>query len=74
MAGVLQAEVSALRKTIQSYPMVPMLKGIVSHYREDKQWLEMRPPFESMPQAEAAKAVARLEAEHNFKIEIGISV
>ena len=73
-ADKLQADVSELRKTIQSYPMVPMLKGIVSHYREDRQWLEMRPPFESMPQAEAARAVAHLEAEHGFKIEIGISV
>lgn len=68
-----QAEVSAMRKTIQSFPMVPVLKSIVAHYRKDSQWRTLRPPFESLSEAEAKRAVTTLMEEHNFQLDIDVA-
>ena len=70
-ADRMQGEVTALRKAIQAYPMIPMLKALVSHYREDPVWGELRAPFTEMPPEEAAKAIASLAQEHGFRLEIG---
>lgn len=69
-ADKLQAEVTALRKAIQSYPMIPVLKALIAHYREDTGWADVRPPFTEMPADEVAKAIARLEKEHGFRMAI----
>jgi 4-hydroxy-tetrahydrodipicolinate synthase len=69
-----QAEVSAMRKTIQSFPMIPVLKSIVAHYRKDPQWRELRPPFESLSEADAKRAITTLMEEHNFKLSFDIAV
>ncbi|MBS0242387.1 MAG: dihydrodipicolinate synthase family protein [Proteobacteria bacterium] len=68
-ADKLQAETSALRKAIQAYPMIPVLKALIAHYREDAAWAEVRPPFTEMPADEAAKAVEQLARDHGFKME-----
>jgi len=67
-ADKMQAEVTALRKAIQSFPMIPFLKEIVAHYRQDPGWAELRPPFTNMPAEEVAKAIAQLDANHGFKL------
>ena len=67
-ADRLQTDVTALRMAIQSYPMIPMLKALIAHYREDPVWAEVRPPFTEMPPEEAAKAIALLASEHGFKL------
>ena len=67
-ADRLQAEVTALRKAIQAYPMIPVLKALIAHYREDPVWAEVRPPFTEMPAEEKAKAVAQLASEYGFRL------
>lgn len=68
-ADRIQAEVTALRKAIQGYPMIPVLKGIISHYREDPVWADVRPPFVEMTPEEIAAAVKALADNHGFKLE-----
>jgi len=72
-ADKLQGEITALRKAIQAYPMIPVLKALIAHYREDPVWAEIRPPFTEMPAEEVAKAVAQLAAEHGFRLPFGKS-
>jgi 4-hydroxy-tetrahydrodipicolinate synthase len=67
-ADRLQGEVTALRKAIQSYPMIPVLKALLGHYRDDPVWADVRPPFTEMPAAEAEKAIEMLAREYNFRL------
>jgi len=67
-ADALQDKVSALRKTVQSYPVIPLLKALISRYREDEAWAELRPPFVAMPKADADKAIKVLAEEHGFSL------
>ena len=68
-AEKLQAEISAMRQTVQSFPMIPVLKAIVAHYRKDPQWRDLRAPFEAIGDAEAKRAVMTLAEEHRFQLE-----
>jgi len=68
-ADKLQDGVTALRKAIQGYPMIPVLKALIAHYRQDPGWAKARPPFTALPEAEAAKAVQTLADAHGFKLE-----
>lgn len=67
-ADKLQALVSAMRKTFQSYPMIPLLKAVIAHYRGDPGWAELRPPFTPLPEAETRKAIQQLSELHDFKL------
>lgn len=67
-ADAMQAEITALRKTIQARPMIPVLKAIVAHYRDDPGWSRVRPPFLPLAAAEAKTAVSELEGQYGFKI------
>ena len=44
-ADKLQADITALRKAIQAFPMIPALKALIAHYRQDPGWAKLRPPF-----------------------------
>src|SRR5690606_14748557 len=44
-ADKIQANVTTLRQAIQQYPMIPVLKALLAHYRNDPMWAELRPPF-----------------------------
>ena len=44
-ADKLQAGITALRKAIQAFPMIPALKALIAHYRQDPGWAKLRPPF-----------------------------
>ena len=65
----LQADISALRKSVQSFPMIPVLKALIAHYREDTAWADVRPPFTELPAEEVQKAVKLLEEMHGFKLD-----
>jgi 4-hydroxy-tetrahydrodipicolinate synthase len=67
-ADKLQAGITALRKAIQAFPMIPVLKALVAHYRGDPGWAKMRPPFTELPAAEAEKAIRTLADSHGFKL------
>jgi 4-hydroxy-tetrahydrodipicolinate synthase len=68
-AQKLQDGITALRKAIQAFPMIPALKALVAHYRQDPEWAELRPPFTALPAAEADKLIRMLADAHGFKLE-----
>jgi 4-hydroxy-tetrahydrodipicolinate synthase len=49
--------------------MIPALKALVAHYREDAEWAKLRPPFTALPAAEADKLIRTLADAHGFKLE-----
>jgi 4-hydroxy-tetrahydrodipicolinate synthase len=65
----LQDGITALRKAIQAYPMIPALKAVIAHYREDPGWAAVRPPFVPLPEADAQKAVRTLAEAHGFTLD-----
>ena len=65
----LQAEISALRKAVQAFPLIPVVKGLIAHYREDPTWADVRPPFTELPAEEIEKAVKTLADLHGFKLD-----
>lgn len=69
-ADALQAKIGGVRKTLQSATMIPLLKGIIGHYRKDAGWSKVRPPFVEAPAAEVAQVVKTLESEHGFSMTI----
>jgi 4-hydroxy-tetrahydrodipicolinate synthase len=52
-ADTLQAEITNVRKTIQTYPMVPALKRIVAHFHRDPNWAAVRPPMTALSEAQS---------------------
>ncbi len=68
-ADAQQEKISALRTAVQAYPVIPLLKALVAHYREDEQWAELRPPFETLDEATAKKAIAELAEQHGLKLK-----
>jgi 4-hydroxy-tetrahydrodipicolinate synthase len=68
-ADKLQAGITALRKAIQAFPMIPALKALVAHYRKDPGWAKMRAPFMDLPAAEADKLIKQLADAYNFKLD-----
>ena len=67
-ADKLQADISALRKAIQAFPMIPALKALIAHYRQDPSWATLRPPFVGLSTAEADKVIRTLAEAHSFKL------
>jgi 4-hydroxy-tetrahydrodipicolinate synthase len=68
-AEKLQADITALRKAIQAFPMIPALKALIAHYRQDPGWAKLRPPFTELPAAEADKVIRTLADAHGFKLD-----
>ncbi|RPI43146.1 MAG: dihydrodipicolinate synthase family protein [Hyphomicrobiaceae bacterium] len=65
----LQEGITALRKAIQAYPMIPALKAIIAHYRQDPAWSQLRPPFTELASADAGKAIQTLADAHGFTLD-----
>ena len=65
-ADALQAEISAMRACIQAKPVIPTLKSLVAHYREDPGWAAVRPPFRPLPAADGAAVRSELERVHGY--------
>jgi 4-hydroxy-tetrahydrodipicolinate synthase len=68
-ADARQAAITALRKAIQAFPMIPALKALIAHYRGDPTWARVRPPFVALGAAEAEQAVGTLAAHHGFRLD-----
>jgi len=68
-ADARQAAITALRKAIQAFPMIPALKALIAHYRGDPAWARVRPPFVELGAAEAEKVVRTLADTHGFRLE-----
>lgn len=68
-ADGLQAGITAVRKAIQAYPMIPALKAIIAHYRDDSEWAMVRAPFTELPDEEADKLIKQLTDSFKFNLE-----
>jgi 4-hydroxy-tetrahydrodipicolinate synthase len=68
-ADKLQTDITALRKAIQAFPMIPALKALIAHYRQDPGWARLRPPFVGLSTAEADKVIRTLADAHGFKLD-----
>ena len=66
-ADALQEEITALRKAIQSYPMIPALKQIIAHYRNDPAWTTVRPPLVRLSATQTRSLIDDLE-QKNFAL------
>ena len=55
-----QEEVNALRKLVQSYPMIPALKTIVAHFRDDPEWRRLIPPLMELDSDQRDSLIGRL--------------
>lgn len=60
-AKSLQQDVSSLRKMIDGYPMIPALKQIISHFRNDPSWCALRPPLMGLSDAQVSELMVNLE-------------
>ena len=58
----LQEELNSLRNIVQSYPLIPALKCIVSHFYEDKNWGILRPPLTGLNLSDSKKLIDELNA------------
>src|SRR5215468_9686355 len=68
-ADKLQADITALRKAIQAFPMIPALKALIAHYRRDPGWAKLRPPFVDLSTADADKVIQTLAEAHGFTLD-----
>ncbi len=59
-ADAMQDAISAIRMIIQGYPIVPALKEIVAHFKNDDAMRMTRPPFTAMDPAQVKKLLAEL--------------
>ena len=67
-ADDLQTGATALRLAIQKYPVIPLLKAIISAQRRDGQWAATRAPLWPLDRQVAFEAMDLLEREHGFGI------
>ncbi len=70
----LHDRVSAVRSAILKSPTIPGLKALVAHYRNDPQWLVVRPPLLAMDATEQAHLVGELQRDLDFTLSIVASV
>lgn len=68
-ADTLQDKITAVRTTIQARAMIPMLKAIVAHFRNDPGWARMRPPFLALDAAEAQAGITELTEQFGFELQ-----
>lgn len=66
----LHDRVSAVRTAILKSPTIPGLKALIAHYRNDPQWLVVRPPLEAMDATEQARLVQELKRDLDFILDI----
>ena len=58
----MQEELNVLRNIVQSYPLIPALKCIVSHFCKDKTWNILRPPLTGLNLSDSKKLIKELNA------------
>jgi len=60
-ADELQAQVTSIRKVIQSYAMIPALKTVIADHNQDPDWLRLRPPLVQLDEATQNKLLTELD-------------
>lgn len=60
-ADELQAFATAVRKTIQDYPVIPAVKSLIAYYNDDPAWSRVRPPLSELDSERSTLLVSRLE-------------
>lgn len=61
-ADELQAQLDAIRQTMQQYPLLPALKTVIAHYADDPEWDRVRPPLVELTAEQGASLIAELDA------------
>ena len=61
VAGDLQEKLTAIRKEIQKYPLIPALKYLLASGTGNPSWTNMRPPLTALTQSEASSLEKTLE-------------
>jgi len=61
-ADKLQAGITATRKIVQKYTVIPALKAAVAHFGNDPQWRICRPPLIELSSSEENTLVSELRA------------
>lgn len=73
-ADELQSQISAIRSTLQGYPLIPVMKALMAHYRGDTAWAVLRAPNMALDPTTARRAIKQLADEHGFKLDLALSV
>jgi 4-hydroxy-tetrahydrodipicolinate synthase len=57
-AQALQERLSALRASIEAYPMIPALKALMADLTSDEGWLNLRPPLSGLDEEQAKELLS----------------
>lgn len=66
-AETMQADLDAVRSTVQKYPMIPALKSIIGNLRGEAQWETVRPPLLALADDQKAEL---LDALHELGFQM----
>ena len=69
-ADELQAAITAARKAIQAFPVIPMMKALLALTRSDPAWRNVRPPFLPIDEAVARTLRNELAEAHGMTLEL----
>jgi 4-hydroxy-tetrahydrodipicolinate synthase len=61
-ADKLQQSISATRRIMQKYPMIPALKSVVAHFGNDAEWRRVRPPLVELTSEQETALIPELKA------------
>ena len=59
-AQALQERLSALRASIETYPMIPALKALMAELARDEEWRNLRPPLSVLDEEQRKKLLAEV--------------
>ncbi len=60
-AALLQEKINQFRTAVQKYPLIGALKHLMAHYRQDHQWLNLRPPLMPLSESEGAALIDSID-------------
>lgn len=61
-ADAMQADLNALRKAIQAYPMIPAVKATLARCRDDEAWSRVRPPLVELGAGQKTQLAVELQS------------
>ena len=61
-AETMQAELDAVRSTVEKYPMIPALKSVIGNLRGEAQWETVRPPLLALADDQKTELLGALHA------------
>jgi 4-hydroxy-tetrahydrodipicolinate synthase len=59
-AQAMQERLSALRASIETYPMIPALKALMAELARDEEWRNLRPPLSGLDEEQRKKLLAEV--------------